>query len=179
MNNFEYNKGIATSDTLTTNEAILAYSIGNYYNWQTGDAAFPTEETLAKDCKMSIRSVRRALSGLVNKGYMTYIRQYNKPNKYVPVLPMRSHSPFNEDTSGLLKDNRKDKEKIINESSKEDSYDIYNSLKLEEINIKNEDVTVELSLQPSSVKEMAPAAANREIYEQTPENILAWIRGEL
>lgn len=112
MNNFEYNKAIAASDILTTNEAILAYSIGNYYNWQTNEPAFPTEETLAKDCKMSVRSVRRALKGLVDKGFMTYKRQYNKPNLYTPVLSMRSDSPFNEDTSGLLKDNIKDKEKI-------------------------------------------------------------------
>jgi hypothetical protein len=33
---------------------------------------------------------------------------------------LRTVSPFNEDTSGLLKDNRKDKEKIINKSSNED-----------------------------------------------------------
>jgi hypothetical protein len=33
---------------------------------------------------------------------------------------LRTVSPFNEDTSGLLKDNRKDKEKIINKSSSED-----------------------------------------------------------
>ena len=124
MNNFEYNKGIAASESLLTIEAILAYSIGNYYNWQTGEPARPSEDTLAKDCKMSVRSVRRALSGLVNKGYMTYTRQYNKPNLYTPVLPMRTVSPFNEDTHGLLKDNRKDNEKIIknNKSSKEDLY---------------------------------------------------------
>lgn len=129
VNNFEYNKAIAASQTLTTNEAILAYSIGNYYNWQTGEAAFPTEETLAKDCKMSVRSVRRALSGLVNKDYMSYTRQYNKPNKYIPVLPMRSHSPINEDTSGLLKDKGKDNIKDNNKSSNEDLYE-YSKIQL-------------------------------------------------
>ena len=116
MDNFQYNKGIAASDTLTTTEAILAYSIANYYNWDTMSPAYPNEDTLAKDCKMSARSVRRALSGLVNKGYMTYTRQYNKPNLYTPVLPMRTVSPFNEDTSGLLKDNIKDNKKDSNES---------------------------------------------------------------
>ena len=115
MNNFEYNKAIAASDTLTTIEAILAYSIGNYYNWDKKSAGYPSEETLAKDCKMSTRSVRRALKGLVDKGYMSYKRQYNKPNLYTPVLSMRTLSPVNEDSSGLLKDNRKDKEKIIKE----------------------------------------------------------------
>jgi DNA-binding transcriptional MocR family regulator len=120
MNNFEYNKAIAASQTLITIEAILAYSIANYYNWDTQSPAYPSEETLARDCKMSTRSVRRALKGLVNKGYVSYTRQYNKPNLYTPVLPLRTVSPFNEDTSGLLKDNRKDKEKIINKSSNED-----------------------------------------------------------
>jgi DNA-binding transcriptional MocR family regulator len=120
MNNFQYNKAIAASDILTTIEAILAYSIANYYNWDTQSPAYPSEETLARDCKMSTRSVRRALKGLVNKGYVSYTRQYNKPNLYTPVLPLRTVSPFNEDTSGLLKDNRKDKEKIINKSSSED-----------------------------------------------------------
>lgn len=154
MNNFEYNKGIAASDTLTTNEAILAYSIANYYNWQTEEAAFPTEETLAKDCKMSVRSVRRALSGLVNKGYMTYTRQYNKPNKYVPVLPMRSHSPINEDTSGLLKDKGKDKEKITNKSSSEDLYiDSKTKEAKEDINISLD--TTEYPL--AKIKEIPPA----------------------
>jgi len=120
MNNFQYNKAIAASDILTTIEAILAYSIANYYNWDTQSPAYPSEETLARDCKMSTRSVRRALKGLVDKDYMSYTRQYNKPNLYTPVLPLRTVSPFNEDTSGLLKDNRKDKEKIINKSSNED-----------------------------------------------------------
>lgn len=156
MNNFEYNKAIAASQILTTNEAILAYSIANYYNWQTKEAAFPTEETLAKDCKMSVRSVRRALSGLVSKGYMTYTRQYNKPNKYVPVLPMRSHSPFNEDTSGLLKDKGKDKEKITNEFSNENSYTNSNTKKIakEDINIEWESDTPSLA----SFKAQAAAA---------------------
>jgi hypothetical protein len=121
MNNFEYNKAIAASETLITIEAILAYSIGNYYNWDTQSPAYPSEETLARDCKMSTRSVRRALKGLVNKGYMSYTRQYNKPNLYTPVLPLRTVSPFNEDTSGLLKDNIKDNLKDNkNKSSSED-----------------------------------------------------------
>jgi len=121
MDNFQYNKAIAASDILTTIEAILAYSIANYYNWDTQSPGFPSEDTLSKDCKMSSRSVRRALSGLVNKGYMSYTRQYNKPNLYTPVLPMRTYSPFNEDTSGLLKDNIKDKEKIIKEEDSKES----------------------------------------------------------
>jgi hypothetical protein len=109
---------------LLTIEAILAYSIANYYNWDTQSPAYPSEDTLARDCKMSTRSVRRALRGLVNKGYMSYTRQYNKPNLYTPVLPMRTISPFNEDSSGLLKDNIKDKEKIIKEETSIEVLDI-------------------------------------------------------
>lgn len=121
MDNFQYNKAIAASNTLVTIEAILAYSIANYYNWDTQSPAYPSEETLARDCKMSTRSVRRALRGLVDKGYMSYIRQYNKPNLYTPVLSMRTSSPINEDSSGLLKDNIKDKEKIIKEEDSNES----------------------------------------------------------
>jgi len=124
MDNFQYNKAIAASNTLLTIEAILAYSIANYYNWDTQSPAYPSEDTLARDCKMSTRSVRRALRGLVNKGYMSYTRQYNKPNLYTPVLPMRTISPFNEDSSGLLKDNIKDKEKIIKEETSIEVLDI-------------------------------------------------------
>lgn len=123
MNNFQYNKGLAASDTLITIEVVLAYTIANYYNWDTQSPAYPSEETLAKDCKMSTRSVRRALKGLVDKGYMTYVRQYNKPNLYTPVLPLRTVSPVNEDSSGLLKDNRKDKEKIIKEETSSEVLD--------------------------------------------------------
>ena len=124
MDNFQYNKAVAASNTLVTIEAILAYSIANYYNWDTQSPAYPSEETLARDCKMSTRSVRRALKGLVNKGYMSYTRQYNKPNLYTPVLPLRTVSPVNEDSSGLLKDNIKDKEKIIKEESSKEDLDI-------------------------------------------------------
>lgn len=124
MDNFQYNKAIAASDTLVTIEAILAYSIANYYNWDTQSPAYPSEDTLATDCKMSTRSVRRALRGLVDKGYMSYTRQYNKPNLYTPVLPMRTFSPVNEDSSGLLKDNIKDKEKIIKEETSIEVLDI-------------------------------------------------------
>ena len=132
MDNFQYNKAIAASNTLNTIEAILAYSIGNYYNWKTQAPAYPTEETLARDCKMSTRSVRRALKGLVDKGYMSYIRQYNKPNLYTPVLSMRTLSPVNEDSSGLLKDNIKDKEKIIKEEDSKESL-VSNILTAEEV----------------------------------------------
>jgi hypothetical protein len=123
MNNFQYNKAVAASDTLITIEVVLAYTIANYYNWDTQSPAYPSEETLAKDCKMSTRSVRRALKGLVDKGYMSYTRQYNKPNLYTPVLLMRTHSPVNEDSSGLLKDNIKDKEKIIKEETSNEVLD--------------------------------------------------------
>ena len=132
MDNFQYNKAIAASNTLTTIEAILAYSIGNYYNWDTRSSAYPSEETLARDCKMSTRSVRRALRGLVDKGYMSYTRQYNKPNLYTPVLSMRTVSPVNEDSSGLLKDNIKDKEKIIKEEDSNESL-VVNILTAEEV----------------------------------------------
>ncbi len=123
MDNFQYNKAIAASDTLVTIEVVLAYTIANYYNWDTQSPAYPSEETLARDCKMSTRSVRRALKGLVDKGYMSYTRQYNKPNLYTPVLLMRTHSPVNEDSSGLLKDNIKDKEKIIKEETSNEVLD--------------------------------------------------------
>ena len=132
MDNFQYNKAIASSNTLLTIEAILAYSIANYYNWDTQSPAYPSEETLARDCKMSTRSVRRALKGLVDKGYMSYIRQYNKPNLYTPVLSMRTVSPVNEDSSGLLKDNIKDKEKIIKEEDSNESL-VVNILTAEEV----------------------------------------------
>lgn len=154
MNNFEYNKAIAASESLITIEVVVAYSIANYYNWDTQSPAYPSEETLAKDCKMSTRSVRRALKGLVDKGYMSYIRQYNKPNLYTPVLPMRTNSPFNEDTSGLLKDNIKDKEKI---NKTKDSKE---SLILNQIEIKSEDI-IEFSSETiatgSALKEQTPA----------------------
>ena len=125
MDNFKYNKAIAASDTLVTIEVVLAYTIANYYNWDTQSPAYPSEETLARDCKMSTRSVRRALKGLVDKGYMSYTRQYNKPNLYTPVLLMRTDSPVNEDSSGLLKDNIKDKEKIIKEETSNEVLDIF------------------------------------------------------
>lgn len=133
MNNFQYNKGIAASDTLITIEVVLAYTIANYYNWDTQSPAYPSEETLARDCKMSTRSVRRALKGLVDKGYMSYKRQYNKPNLYTPVLPIRTVSPFNEDTSGLLKDNIKDKEKIINKKDSNESLVSINNIYQEDV----------------------------------------------
>ena len=81
---------------------------------------------------MSTRSVRRALRGLVDKGYMSYTRQYNKPNLYTPVLSMRTVSPVNEDSSGLLKDNIKDKEKIIKEEDSNESL-VVNILTAEEV----------------------------------------------
>jgi predicted transcriptional regulator len=124
MDNFQYNKAIAASDTLVTIEAILAYSIANYYNWDTQSPAYPSEETLARDCKMSTRSVRRALRGLVDKGYMSYTRQYNKTNLYTPVLSMRTFSPVNEDSSGLLKDNIKDNLKDNKEETSIEVLDI-------------------------------------------------------
>ena len=140
MNNFQYNKAIAASDNLISIEVLLAYSIANYYNWDTKSAGYPSEETLAKDCKMSTRSVRRALKGLVDKGYMSYIRQYNKPNLYTPVLPMRTFSPVNEDSSGLLKDNIKDKEKIIKEEGSNEPL-VTNILSAEEVNRLSESMS--------------------------------------
>lgn len=153
MNNFKYNKAIAASESLTTIEAILAYSIANYYNWDTQSPAYPSEDTLARDCKMSTRSVRRALKGLVNKGYMSYTRQYNKPNLYTPVLPLRTFSPFNEDSSGLLKDKLKDNRKDNNKSSNED-LDISNTfIQVDDINVEKDSTSDNPSL--AEVKAMA------------------------
>jgi hypothetical protein len=161
MDNFKYNKAIAASDTLTTIEAILAYSIANYYNWDTKSAAYPSEETLAKDCKMSTRSVRRALKGLVDKGYMSYTRQYNKPNLYTPVLSMRTVSPVNEDTSGLLKDNRKNKEKIIKKKDSNESLVNFNYIHQEDV-----DTTFEVFKERT-----APAAA---LTQEQADWLMSW-----
>jgi hypothetical protein len=161
MDNFKYNKAIAASDTLTTIEAILAYSIANYYNWDTKSAAYPSEETLAKDCKMSTRSVRRALKGLVDKGYMSYTRQYNKPNLYTPVLSMRTVSPVNEDTSGLLKDKEKIIEKIIKKKDSNESLVNFNNIHQEDV-----DTTFEVFKERT-----APAAA---LTKEQADWLMSW-----
>lgn len=169
MNNFKYNKAIASSETLVTNEAILAYSLANYFNWETGAAAYPSIETLAKDCKMSTRSVKRALKGLVNKGYMSYTRRYNKTNFYTPVLPMGTNSPSNGDTSGLLKDNIKDNIKDKINDSKE-------SLLLNEIEIlsgKDIDVVSE-AIETAPVNITAKAPAENYIPEKYRKAAQIW-----
>lgn len=55
---------------LTRAEHHIALTLATYMDWETGTNARPSNRTLAKECHMDVKSVRKALTGLELKGWI-------------------------------------------------------------------------------------------------------------
>lgn len=62
-------------DHLTPTEYIVLTMLASYTNSKTGTAGRPAAATLAADSGVSVKTVRRSLASLVDKGYLVVARQ--------------------------------------------------------------------------------------------------------
>ncbi|QGJ93607.1 replication initiation protein [Gordonia phage MelBins] len=84
--------------TLTPTEYIVLTILATYSN-RTGHGARPAAATLAADCGVSVKTVRRALDALVDKTYLEVEQEgggRNRPTVYALVWDM----PHNDDKGG-------------------------------------------------------------------------------
>jgi len=87
MDYMSYIRAIRSSD-LPMNAKITAIMIASHYDFTKGDAAWPSNKTLAKETGLSIRSVIRAKNILSERHYLVSHRQFNNVCLYIPNVPM-------------------------------------------------------------------------------------------
>jgi Helix-turn-helix domain len=85
---------VATDRTLPPMAASLAIVLAGYVNQRSGDA-WPTQETLANAVAVNIRSVRRTIAELVERGHLEVVssRGWHRPNSYRPIWKDRTATP--------------------------------------------------------------------------------------
>lgn len=129
MNQFDFQRGVMASDLEGSSKWILVV-IGSHVNWKTGQAAFPSIDTLVKESGFSKATIHRAKKLLVSQGYLVSQRHFNKSNTYLVMIPPSltvippslietlewSHDEeLKENITDNIKDNRKDNNKSSNE----------------------------------------------------------------
>jgi len=64
--------------------AKLIYAVILSYAWGNKNSAFPGQDKLAADCRVSVATIKRGLQELVKGGFITVIRRgMNRTNVYV------------------------------------------------------------------------------------------------
>jgi hypothetical protein len=86
MDYMSYIRAIRSSD-LPVNAKITAIMIASHYDFSKGDPAWPSNNTLARETGLSVRSVIRAKNILSDRQYLVSHRQYNSVCEYIPCVP--------------------------------------------------------------------------------------------
>ena len=81
-----YIREIRSSD-LPANAKLTAIMIASHYDFSKGNAAWPSNTTLAKETGLSVRSVTRARKILTDSLYLSSHRQYNNVTLSIPMVP--------------------------------------------------------------------------------------------
>ena len=87
MDYMSYIRAIRSSD-LPSHAKLTALMIASHYDFSKGDAAWPSNNTLAKETGLSVRTVIRAKNVLSDRQYLVSRRQYNNVCLYIPNVPM-------------------------------------------------------------------------------------------
>jgi DNA-binding transcriptional MocR family regulator len=164
MNQFDFQRAVMASDLDGTSKWILVV-IGSHVNWKTGQAAFPSIDTIVKESGFSKATVHRSKTKLVSQGYLVSQRHYNKSNTYLVMIPdslnmtpgsltERLEWSHNEELKDNITDNIKDNIKENNEFSNENSYVNSNTKK-----ISKEDINIEWESDTSSLASFKAQAA--------------------
>lgn len=175
MNQFDFQRAVMASDLDGTSKWILVV-IASHVNWKTGQAAFPSIDTIVKESGFSKATIHRAKLKLVSQGYLVSQRHYNKSNTYLVMIPesltmtpaslterlRRSHS---EELTDNITDNIKKNIKDNNESSNEDSYSFSN------INKAREDINITLETTEYRLAEIKETPAAENYWSKKAEEI--------
>lgn len=95
---------------LTPTEYVVLTMLATYSN-RAGDGARPAAGTLAADCGVSVKTVRRSLGTLVDKKYLTVTNPgggRNRPTEYALVYDMPHLDEIHDDGDGLNVDTQSD-----------------------------------------------------------------------
>ena len=91
MDYMSYIRAIRSSD-LPSHAKLTAIMIASHYDFSKGDAAWPSNNTLARETGLSVRTVIRAKNVLSDRQYLVSHRQYNNACLYIPNVPMAQGS---------------------------------------------------------------------------------------
>jgi hypothetical protein len=86
-NPFDYTNAVSDTEDLSMSEKMVALTIARHFNWSEQNPAFPTNETIAKKAGCNPRTVIRAKATLIEKGWLSSKRRFNKSNYYTPSIP--------------------------------------------------------------------------------------------
>ncbi len=86
MTFIEYCKAVFASD-LSSKARLTAIAIADHYKWSESKAAYPSDKTISRETGLSLRSITRAKSELVNKGWMHSKQRLDSSCLYTPLIP--------------------------------------------------------------------------------------------
>jgi AraC-like DNA-binding protein len=93
-NQFQYIHAVRDDRKLSSNAKLVALIIASHFNWMDDNPAFPSLETLAEECGMSVSSVKRGKAELIENNWLTQERRYNNSNLYTPNIPTGHIEPI-------------------------------------------------------------------------------------
>jgi DNA-binding transcriptional MocR family regulator len=86
MKQFDFQKAVMASNLDSTCKWLFVV-IGSHVKWPSGEAAFPSIATLAKESGLSKATIHRAKLRLIEQGYLVSNRRFNKSNTYTVHIP--------------------------------------------------------------------------------------------
>ncbi len=86
MTFIEYCKAVFASD-LSSKARLTAIAIADHYNWSESKAAYPSDKTISRETGLSLRSITRAKTELVVKGWMHSKQRLDSSCLYTPLIP--------------------------------------------------------------------------------------------
>jgi hypothetical protein len=86
MKQFDFQRAVMASDLDSTCKWLFVV-IGSHVKWPSGEAAFPSIATLAKESGLSKATIHRAKLRLIEQGYLVSNRRFNKSNTYTVHIP--------------------------------------------------------------------------------------------
>ena len=89
MKQLDFQRAVMASDLNSTCKWLFIV-IGSHVKWPSGEAAFPSISTLAKESGLSKATIHRAKLILIEEGYLVSTRRYNKSNTYTVHIPIVS-----------------------------------------------------------------------------------------
>jgi hypothetical protein len=89
MKQLDFQRAVMASDLNSTCKWLFIV-IGSHVKWPSGEAAFPSISTLAKESGLSKATIHRAKLILIEEGYLVSTRRYNKSNTYTVHIPVVS-----------------------------------------------------------------------------------------
>jgi len=92
MTFIQYVNAVLASDDLEAPSALLAVAIASHYNWKSMTDCFAGNALLAKESKMTVRSVTKHKQKLSDAGFISILHRFNTSSLIKCTLPQEHSS---------------------------------------------------------------------------------------